>query len=106
MYWKLNCQYRERQQSIQDVARPRNSRGVIKRRVRRNVYETRVRNDLNQVATTLKIGEMQQQQKTNGGIWGCSMQGTRQSLRTRVIDGWTLQQRCQFNNIDDGKQPD
>jgi hypothetical protein len=37
MYLKLNCQHRERRQSIQDVARPKNSRGVIDRRRRSGV---------------------------------------------------------------------
>jgi hypothetical protein len=32
MYLKLNCQNRERRQSIQDVAQPRNRKGVIDRR--------------------------------------------------------------------------
>jgi hypothetical protein len=80
MYLKLNCQNRERRQSIQDVARPRNSRGVINIRGRSNVSKRRVQNGLKRVATKMEIGEMQQQQKTNGRVWGCSMQRTRQGL--------------------------
>jgi hypothetical protein len=93
MYLKLNCQNREQRQSIQDVALLRNSKGVVDRRRRSGVCEKRVQNGLKQVVTTMKIGEMQQQQKTNGCIWGCSMQ---RPLRIRAVDVRTLQQRCQI----------
>jgi hypothetical protein len=51
MYLKLNCQNRERRQSIQNVAR------------RSGVCEKHVPNGLQQVVTTMQIGEMQQQQQ-------------------------------------------
>jgi hypothetical protein len=44
----------------------------------------------------MQIGEMQQQQKTNGCIWGCWLQRPRLGRRIRTVDGRTLQQRCQI----------
>jgi hypothetical protein len=81
---------------IQDVARPRNPKGVIDRRWRSGVREKHVRNGRKQVVTTMHIGEMQQQQKRNGCIWGCSLQRPWLGRRIRAVDGRTLQQRCQI----------